>query len=71
MRYDHFRDVIRNELRRSRAGLTWAQLRDRLKLPYDRPCPAWTARLEKEIGLTRGRDTKAGGRSFLWKLSRE
>ena len=68
MRYDDFRDVIRRELRRTRPGLTWTQLRDRLKLPYDRPCPAWTARLEKEIGLSRGR-ASGGGRSFVWKLS--
>jgi hypothetical protein len=50
--------------------LTWAQLRDRLKLPYDRPCPAWTARLEKEIGLMRGRDGNGGGRSFVWRVAR-
>jgi hypothetical protein len=68
MRYDDFRDAIRSELRRTRAGLTWAQLRERLRLPYDRPCPAWTARLEKEIGLARARPSN-GGRSFLWKLS--
>lgn len=68
MRYDDFRDVIRKELRRNRAGLTWAQLRDRLRLPYDRPCPAWTGRLEKEIGLARGPGT-TGGRSFIWKLA--
>jgi len=68
MRYQDFRDAIRNELRRTRAGLTWTQLRDRLKLPYDRPCPAWTAQLEKEIGLARGRDGKRG-RSLIWKLS--
>ena len=69
MRYDDFRDAIRNELRRTRAGLTWAQLRDRLRLPYDRPCPSWTARLEKEIGLSRGRAKGSTGRSFVWKLA--
>jgi hypothetical protein len=38
-----FRDPIRDELRGNSAGLTWAQLQERLRLPYDRPCPAFFA----------------------------
>lgn len=49
MRYVEFRDAIENRLRRSPEGLTWRQLRERLNLPYDRPCPTWTRRLEQEM----------------------
>jgi hypothetical protein len=68
MRYEEFRKAIQRELARSRAGLTWVQLRDRLRLPYERACPAWTAQLEQEIGLSRGRNGK-GGRALIWKLA--
>jgi len=65
MRYTDFRDQIRRRLRRKPAGSTWAELRDDLGLPYVRPCPSWTARLEQEIGLTR---TKGRGRALVWKV---
>jgi hypothetical protein len=65
MRYVDFRDVIGSELRKNPAGLTWVQLKDRLDLPYGRPCPSWVNRLEQEIGLTRARGI---GRALLWKL---
>lgn len=65
MRYVDFRDVIRNELRRNPDGLTWAQLRERLDLPYKSPCSTWVYRMEQEIGLKRSRGS---GRAFVWKL---
>lgn len=65
MRYVDFRDSIRDELRRNRAGLTWPQLRDRLSLPYKSPCSEWVSRLEKEIGLRR---IKGTGRAYIWKV---
>jgi hypothetical protein len=65
MRYEDFRESIRRELQKGRS-LTWAELRDRLKLPYDRPCPQWTKQLEREIGLAR---TKGDGRALLWSIS--
>jgi hypothetical protein len=65
MRYTEFRDLIREELDRSPEGRTWAELRDGLGLPYDRPCPTWTRKLEEQIGLTR---TKGAGRALVWKL---
>lgn len=67
MRYVEFRDSIGEELRRNGAGLTWTQLQERLGLPYDRPCPAWTKRLEQDIGLTRA---KGDGRALIWKVAR-
>jgi hypothetical protein len=53
MRYDEFRDEIRTALRKSPRGLTWAELRERLHLPYDRPCPSWVKRMEGDIALSR------------------
>lgn len=66
MTFPEFREAIQSELRRTRAGLTWVELRERLGLPYDRPCPEWTRRLEEEIGLSR---LKEGGRSLVWKVA--
>ena len=67
MRYVEFRDAIRRHLRRRSRGRTWAELRDALDLPYDRPCPNWVGRLETEIGLTR---TKGTGRALVWRVGR-
>jgi hypothetical protein len=66
MRYGEFRDGIHTALRRSASGLTWSQLRQQLGLPYDRPCPAWTKRLERRIGLAR---RKGDGRELVWTLA--
>ena len=65
MRYVEFKAAIDNELRGKPGGLTWAELRDQLHLPYERPCPNWTRRLEREIGLSRA---KGSGRAFVWKV---
>ena len=65
MRYVDFKDQIQQELCQNPTGLTWAQLKDRLDLPYDRPCPAWLERLEQEIGLLR---VRGSGRAFVWKI---
>ena len=65
MRYIDFRDAIRNALRRAPEGLTWNELRDRLDLPYERPCPTWAKQLVKDIGLVRAKGT---GRAMVWKV---
>jgi hypothetical protein len=65
MRYTEFRASIQRHLRRSRQGATWVELRDFLALPYDRPCPEWTRKLEEEIGLVR---RKGSGRALVWEL---
>ena len=67
MRYAEYRGAIESELRRHSAGLTWAELKTRLGLPSDRPCPAWTKQLENEIGLQR---KKGAGRSLLWQVGK-
>jgi hypothetical protein len=66
MRYVEFRDAINSELRRVPAGLTWADLKKRLKLPYHIPCPEWVKQMEQEIGLSRQRGS---GRAFTWRVS--
>ena len=68
MLYTDFKSAIHRTLCRTPAGLTWSQLQSRLHLPYTRPCPEWTKRLEKEIHLTR---TKGPTRALVWKLARK
>jgi hypothetical protein len=65
MKYTEYRDRIQGRLQSQPDGLTWAELRDQLDLPYERACPAWTKRLEQEIGLTR---VKGAGRALVWKV---
>jgi hypothetical protein len=65
VRYVEFRDAIDGELRRNPLGLTWAELRKRLALPYARACPEWTGRLEREVGLVR---VKGAGRALVWRV---
>ncbi|HEX4084650.1 MAG TPA: hypothetical protein VHY22_07065 [Chthoniobacteraceae bacterium] len=67
MKYEDFRKTIEEGLRASPGGLTWEELRTRLRLPYDRACPEWTRRLEREIGLRREKRT---GRAFVWSIFR-
>ena len=68
MRYVEFRDAIRGELSRNPTGLTWVELRSRLSLPYDRPCPEWTKRLQEDIDLRR---VTGEGREKIWKIVAE
>jgi hypothetical protein len=68
MRYVDFKNAIHRALRRNAAGLTWAQLQQKLNLPYNRPCPAWTKQLEQEIGLSR---VAGAGRALVWKIGRD
>ena len=65
MRYVEFRDVIHKELTENPEGFTWAELKERLGLPYAQACPEWINRMEQEIGLTRARGTK---RAVTWKI---
>jgi hypothetical protein len=68
MRFVDFRDQIHEELRRNPDGLTWKQLKQRLNLPYESPCPTWVRQLEEEIGLKR---SKGSGRAYIWRLLHE
>jgi hypothetical protein len=65
MRYIDFRERILLALNQHPEGLTWAELKALLDLPYRQPCYAWLGRLEAEDSLTR----KPGpGRAYVWKL---
>ncbi len=68
MRYEEFRDAVRDHLMLNPEGATWQELRDALDLPYERPCPEWVKRLENDIGLDR---IEKRGRALLWKLDTE
>lgn len=67
IRYEEFREAVREVLIREHDGLTWRELREAADLPYERACPTWTARLEREIGLER---TRGRGRAHVWRLLR-
>lgn len=66
MRFDEFKGRVLDELRRHPEGVTWAELKVRQCLPYARPCPEWTARLERDCGLVRNRGR---GPAKLWELA--
>jgi hypothetical protein len=68
MRYLEFSNAIEGELLQNRAGLTWAELKERLDLPYRQPCPEWVKRMEQEVGLSRPRGT---GRAYVWRIRPE
>ena len=51
MRYVEFRNAIQEELGQNPAGFTWRELRERLDLPYDSPCPTWIRRMEQELAV--------------------
>jgi hypothetical protein len=63
MRYTEFKRAIQARLQSQPSGSTWKQLRADLHLPYDRPCPEWTRRLEQEINLVR---RKSAGNALVW-----
>ena len=65
MRYLEFRDAIQRELRKQSVGLTWKELRDKLRLPYESACPTWVKQLEQDIGLSRVRNH---GPAKVWSL---
>lgn len=67
MRYEEFQSRMQDHLGKHPDGMTWRELREVLHLPYERPCPEWTRRLESEIGLVR---RKGSGRALVWTLSR-
>jgi hypothetical protein len=65
MTYEDFKKTIRSALMKKRSGATWNDLKVAQNLPYDRPCPEWTRRLEKEIGLVR---RKGDARALIWSI---
>ena len=66
MHYEKFIELIQNELVKHPDGLTWVELKNKLNLPFDRPCQTWIYQMEQEIDLTRSRKTQ---RTYIWKIS--
>jgi hypothetical protein len=67
MTYLEFKNSIASKLRKNSSGMTWSELKTALDLPYERPCPEWTKKLEKDIGLVRA---KGQGRAFVWRAGK-
>ncbi len=67
MTYVLFKNLIQTDLRKRSKGKTWKELKSDLALPYERPCPEWTKKLEREIGLRRD---KGQGRELVWRIKR-
>ncbi len=65
MTYPEFKDTIQSALKKRRHGATWNEIKLAHGLPYERPCPEWTRRLEREIGLRR---RKGDSRALVWSL---
>ncbi|HBB88419.1 MAG TPA: hypothetical protein DC047_12465 [Blastocatellia bacterium] len=56
MTYENFRDAIKDALKAAGGPLTWTEVRTNAKLPQTFPNNQWVHRLEKDIGLDRGKD---------------
>lgn len=65
MTYEEFRDAIQSELKRNPDGLTWTEIRARLKLPQKVPNNKWVRQMEIDIGLVRVKDL----RGIVWRVS--
>ncbi len=64
MTYEEFRDRIRAELQRNPDGMTWTELKRKLRLPQKVPNNKWVNQMQKDIGLTRMK----GDTGTIWKL---
>jgi bifunctional DNA-binding transcriptional regulator/antitoxin component of YhaV-PrlF toxin-antitoxin module len=64
MSYEEFKAKIESELKANSNGLTWSELKERLKLPQTVPNNKWVRRLEKDIGLIRIKEA----RGLIWRL---
>jgi len=66
MSYEEFREKISGILKTEPGGLSWTEIRDRLKLPQKVPNNLWVRMLEKDIGLVRVLDNKIA--KTIWRL---
>jgi len=66
MSYEEFRERISEILKRKPEGLSWTEIRDRLKLPQKVPNNLWVRMMEKDIGLVRTLDNKTA--KTIWRL---
>ena len=64
MTYEQFVEKIQQTLKHA-APLTWTEIRTAAKLPEKFPNNQWVRRMEKDIALTRAKDTHG---IIKWKL---
>ena len=64
IKYNNFRDKVKNSLQGEKYGLKWNQTRKNGQIEYTRPCYTWIKELEEEIGLIPERK----GKYVYWKL---
>jgi antitoxin component of MazEF toxin-antitoxin module len=66
MTYEEFRDKIKGVLQYNDKGMTWTQIRTRLKLDQVVPNNKWVRRMEKDIGLMRVKGTDG---VIVWRVN--
>jgi hypothetical protein len=66
MPYEDFRDRIRTLLKSEPEGLSWTEIKHKLKLPQRVPNNLWVRTMDKEIGLVRKFDNTTG--KTIWRL---
>lgn len=66
MAYEEFREKIKEVLQYNDKGMTWTQIRTRLKLDQVVPNNKWVRRMEKDIGLMRVKGTNG---VIVWRVN--
>jgi antitoxin component of MazEF toxin-antitoxin module len=66
MSYEEFRERISEILKTEPRGISWTEIRDRLKLPQKVPNNLWVRMMEKDIGLVRKLDNRTA--KTIWRL---
>jgi antitoxin component of MazEF toxin-antitoxin module len=66
MTYEEFRDKIKGVLQYNDRGMTWTQIRTRLKLDQVVPNNKWVRQMEKDIGLMRVKETDG---VIVWRVN--
>ena len=64
--YQEFRDKVRQTIQYSDKGMTWTQIREKLKLDQVVPNNKWVRQMEKDIGLMR---VKRSDGVIVWRVN--
>ena len=64
MPYEEFRDHIKELLENEEEGLSWTEIKAKLKLPQKVPNNLWVRMMEKDIGLIR----EKVGTKTVWRV---
>jgi hypothetical protein len=66
MSYEDFRQKVRDTLQYSDKGMTWTEIRSKLKLDQVVPNNKWVRQMEKDIGLMR---VKRSDGIIVWRVT--